>query len=302
MESLGRQIVPLRAGDYDANTWIQPSSNARALLAGTAPPSTVTSRFEVIYTGFTAPAKKAFQAAVDVWSTVLTSPVPIKISAAWNALGEGVLGQAGPEAILRDFTGAQKPNTWYPVALANKLAGSDLNTAAVDISAEFNADFTNWYFGTDGATPVGQYDLMSVVLHEIGHGLGFVGTGQVAGGQGSWGIQSRPLIWDQFIENGAGKNIIDTSLFPNPSPQLAAQLQGGALFFTGLQARSANGGVNVPTYAPNPFEGGSSYSHLDEATFPAGNPHSLMTPQLGRAEAIHKPGAVGRALLRDLGW
>jgi len=74
------------------------------------------------------------------------------------------------------------------------------------------------------------------------------------------------------------------------------------LFFNGAGARAANGGRNVPIFAPNPFDDGSSYSHQDEATFPAGNANSLMTPQLGRAEAIHSPGPIGMGILRDIGW
>ena len=44
--------------------------------------------------------------------------------------------------------------------------------------------------------------------------------------------------------------------------------------FTGPQATAANGGIAPRLYAPNPWEPGSSYSHLDDDTFPAGNPNS----------------------------
>lgn len=36
----------------------------------------------------------------------------------------------------------------------------------------FNSN-TNWYYGIDGNPPSTKYDLISTVLHEIGHGLGF---------------------------------------------------------------------------------------------------------------------------------
>ncbi|HLL48792.1 MAG TPA: hypothetical protein VK399_18970 [Longimicrobiaceae bacterium] len=302
MQRLEGRVKVLRAADYDAGTLLQAPPEALALIAGAAPPNAVTARFEVTYNGFSDEAKKAFQAAVDVWAVTLSTSVTIRVEATWTQLGPGILGQAGPTTVLRDFAGALRAGTWYPVALANKLAGKDQAPGQADISAEFNSGFDNWYFGTDGRTPVGKFDLMSVVLHEIGHGLGFVGSGDVSNGQGGWGWNGFPAIWDHFIQNGQGKKITDTASFPNPSPQLAAQLQGDDLFFNGAGARAANGGRNVPIFAPNPFDDGSSYSHQDEATFPAGNANSLMTPQLGRAEAIHSPGPIGMGILRDIGW
>ncbi|MCK7534680.1 MAG: hypothetical protein MZV63_28610 [Marinilabiliales bacterium] len=42
------------------------------------------------------------------------------------------------------------------------------------MNATFNKE-VKWYFGTDGNTPELLYDFVTVVLHEIGHGLGFTG-------------------------------------------------------------------------------------------------------------------------------
>ena len=43
-----------------------------------------------------------------------------------------------------------------------------------DIVANFNSSF-EWYLGTDGNAGT-SYDLMTVVLHELAHGLGFIGS------------------------------------------------------------------------------------------------------------------------------
>lgn len=113
----------------------------------------------------------AFQHAAAIWSARLDSNVPIRIRAQFVALGPGVLGSAGPVSVARNFPGALLPNTWYHIALANKLAGVDLNAANDDINANFSTNF-NFYLGLDnnhGALP----DLVTVLLHEFAHGLGF---------------------------------------------------------------------------------------------------------------------------------
>ncbi len=50
------------------------------------------------------------------------------------------------------------------------------------------------------------------------------------------------------------------------------------------------------------FQIGSSYVHLDENTYPAGDLNSLMTPTLGFAEVIHTPGPITLGTLTDMGW
>ncbi len=303
MQMISGPLAIIRAGGYSAETKVLAPPGAALLTAAAASAPQVTTRFDVNYQGFTDEAKQAFQAAVDVWSVTLTSSVPIRVDATFTPLGTGVLGQAGPENILRDFSGAPHASMWFPVSLANAISGSDLTPGSAHISASFNSNFPNWYFGIDGATPPDRYDLMSVVLHELGHGLGFIGSANVAGGQGSWGANTGlPFIYDRFIENTQRERILDTNLFPNPSDQLAGQLQSSRLFFNGSRARTANANRPVPIYAPIVWERGSSYSHMDEVTFPAGNPNSLMTPQIGMGEVIHSPGPIGLSMLQDMGW
>src|SRR5262249_28102061 len=142
--------------------------------------------------GFSAQAQNAFQAAVNIWQTEVQSNVTIVVNAQWtnlNSINPNILGQAGPSEIGFNFPGAPLSNTWYPVALANKLAGTDLDVATEDIDAQFNSGFANWYFGTDGHPGSNQIDFMSVVMHELGHGLGFLGSMNVTSAtDGNWGF------------------------------------------------------------------------------------------------------------------
>src|SRR5262249_22655467 len=140
----------------------------------------------VQYTGFTPQAQAAFQAAVDIWQTQVSSSVPMVVTAVFKDLGStGLLGQAGPTTSFANFSASASSNTWYPIPIVNKIALSDFNGTTEEIHAEFNSTRSDWYFGTDGNTPVNQIDFESVVLHELGHGLGFLGTGTVSAGLGT---------------------------------------------------------------------------------------------------------------------
>ncbi|MEA5464589.1 S8 family serine peptidase [Leptothoe sp. PORK10 BA2] len=294
-------LVPLLAGETNAFTRVAPSEEVQTALTNNSQTATI----NVTYNGFSREAQTAFQYAVDIWESLLVSDVPIEIEANWTGLDRGVLGSAGPNQFIRDFAGAVAAGTWHPIAIANKLAGQDLDPRKADISSNFNSDLGNWYFGTDGNTPAGQYDFVSVVLHELGHGLGFVGLMDfdAPSGLGSWGFDSGfPGIYDQFTVSGRGNSLLDPLLYPNPSPQLGLELTSNNIYFAGANAVDANNGFAPKLYAPRSWQGGSSYSHLDEDTYRTGNPNSLMTPQLGQAEAIHTPGAIGLGMLEDMGW
>lgn len=278
--------VPLLAGP-DAAT---PTVVSDDLAAQRATPAAVTARITVTYHGFSPAAKASFQRAVDIWATQVSSRVPITVDATYKPLGAGILGSAGPKNLWRNVPGAPSKDALYVDALANKFAGRQLS-AGPDIVANFSSSFSNWNFGA-GAAPKGKYDFETVVLHELGHGLGFLGAGRVSGSQGTVRYSGVPVAYDRFVTNGAGTRL---TTLPDPSAALKQQITGGALFFRG-------GGVSAKLYAPGTFQGGSSYSHLDEATYRAGNANSLMTPQLGSGETVHSEGPLTRAVFRALGW
>ena len=113
----------------------------------------------------------AFNYAASLWSARLDSSVPIRIRAQFTSLAAGVLGSAGPRVVANDFPNAPLPGTFYHIALANKLAGVDLDPAGDDINANFSTNF-NFYLGLDGNHGA-LNDLVTVLLHEFAHGLGF---------------------------------------------------------------------------------------------------------------------------------
>lgn len=261
---------------------------------------TATATFEVSYNGFSTEAQNTFQAAVDIWSQKITSPLVIRVQANWTPLDENVLGSARANKVWRGLSSDR--NTWYPDALMDLLAGYDVGEGDFDIVASFNSDYDRWYFGTDGNPPGTRTDLMSVVLHELCHGLGFSGSASVDDGIGSWGISGFPTIYDRSTEDGSQTPIIDTNIYANPSETLASVLEGGSVFWSGSNAVAVNAGTRPKLFAPSEWEPGSSYSHLDETTYPASDPNSLMTPYIGRGSAIHDPGPIALCIFEDMGW
>lgn len=156
----------------------------------------------------------AFQYAADLWASVLTSDVEIRIQASFVSLTcsatDGLLGSASPIQVVSDFTpGAQFSATWYPIALANKRAGRVLITGSDDMRAQFNSDVGKtgclegfgWYYGLDDKAGAAQIDLVKTLLHEFGHGLGFETFADLTSGQE---FKGQPDVFERRIFDTTG--------------------------------------------------------------------------------------------------
>jgi hypothetical protein len=151
----------------------------------------------------------AFTYAANVWGATLTSTIPIVINASMTALSctatSATLGSAGATSTFRNFANAPYTNTLYSYALANKLAGAYLGTLnAGQITASFNSNLglnanclpgRTWYLGLDGNHGT-DIDFIPVLIHEMGHGLGFQTFTNGQTGAQSGGV---PSIWDRFL-------------------------------------------------------------------------------------------------------
>ena len=257
--------------------------------------------FEVEYFNVPGAAQNVVSYATEIWSEVISSSIPIKISVTWKELGTGTLGSARPASRKANFDGAPIRNVWYPISLAEHLTEEELNDPnEYEIIISINQERV-WYFGMDGQVPEGVHDLLSVVLHEIGHGLGLSDTFDSEGGKGSWGYNGRANVYDHYIINAKEDQLIDTEIFQNNSTALNRQLTTGSLQYASRSAYLSN--EEFPEiYTPFEFNSGSSISHLDEETYPAGDTNSLMSPKLSREEAIHNTGPLVNAILADMGY
>ncbi len=259
--------------------------------------------------------QNVFLEAARIWGKELLSDVTIYVNASFTPLtcseNSGVLGSAEPNYIHSNFDNAPQADTWYVGALANSLSGQILAKNA-DIDARFNSNIDynddclngiNWYLGLDGKNNK-DMDLLTVVLHEMAHGLGFISLVDVADGSLRLGeVNGEEVryhdIWDHYLYGvrlGTWLNLTDEQRAYSATRDNNLVWQGENVT---LHASAYSEGVHelglFKMYAPNSVELGSSVSHFDKSV----TPNTLMEPEF--TEHTTDVGLAG-ALLEDIGW
>ncbi|MBM3743479.1 MAG: fibronectin type III domain-containing protein [Actinobacteria bacterium] len=253
------------------------------------------SEWKVNYKNFPENARLAVQQAIDIWSRNFESKVVITVDAVWETnKNNKVLGAARAGYYFNSFLGAPDEDLWYPSVLANVLAEKDLNPNQSEIILSINST-PNWYFGIDGRPTPNTYDLVSVVLHEVAHGLGFMSNAQYDRFMGTAFI-SQPTPFDAYVQLPDGKTFNN---FCSRSTDLGRAMIN-PLVWSGEFGISANNGVKPKLYTPAPFEEGSSIAHLDERTFDSRNPNTMMTPNMDQGEVFPGPGPIALAMIQDM--
>ncbi len=203
-----------------------------------------------------------YQFAMDMWGATVQSNVDVKIYASFEPLrcnaNSGVLGSAGPNWIDRDFPGAPLKGAWYSSALADSIAGTDLDpdpSDPADIASRFNSSLggtnpdnspcltgSGWYYGLDGHSPPGKIDFLDVVTHEIGHGLGFLGFIDVfSGSLANFDGTPRSDPFTHFAYDNVRHLRFDSKLMDN-NARLTAITTPGRTAFSGAHAVSEAAG------------------------------------------------------------
>jgi hypothetical protein len=258
------------------------------------------SNFEVTFHNFPEEAKQAFYYAVSIWGQLISSPVTIHIEARWETLEGNILAKGSPAIFYNNFSGAPLRNVYYPVALAEKLSGRDMNSGAPDIICRFNSKY-NWYFGTDGMTPSTHYDFVSSSLHEITHGLGFSGFLNEENGKGYYNNNNElPSVYDYFLFNNQDQQISDKSLFQSHSDELFKQITSENVKFCQASSTAQEQKMIDWIFAPPVWNDGTSIYHLKGYAY--GEENGLMSPFAVKGQAIHNPGEITLAILAELGW
>ena len=252
-----------------------------------------------------------FNAAADIWEAFLDSTVDIQVRAQFDpqtcTSTSAVLGSASTTTIHREHANAGFSGTWHHQALANKQAGADLSPNP-DLAATFNSNLDGrpdclggirFYLGLDNSQPSGTLNLLIVVLHEIGHGLGFADF--VNGTTGAW-FNGFPDVYSRFLFDRTTsllwRNMTD-------GQRAASAINNNNVLWDGESVRLASSGISVgrdastgrvEVYTPAPYDGGSSVAHWNTRVFP----NLLMEPFITAGLPLTLD--LTRQQMRDIGW
>lgn len=204
---------------------------------------------------------------------------------------------------------AQPTSNWEvdghicPIALAEAILSKDLNGDTVEDAGEFEKyeilmtlnSNAAWYEGTDAKPRSFTYDLVTVCMHEVYHGL-FMSGGNLGIARGEDGVSYVAYVlnkefsgrFESFMANQDGCSI--DGYIPTPA-HLGTALTGNNLWFAESGTRKAR------LHAPKPYVSGSSWYHLSEVEYGSGGDNNdLMTPVIGSSYAQHNAGPLVRAM------
>jgi len=218
-----------------------------------------------------------------LWGDQLSGSVQVTMSISFLDFGD-------PRVIGRSYSPSAYLNgsIYYPSGLRNQQVGYDISSSVTDIRLEFNTTF-DFYYGTDpSACPTLETDYITILLHEMCHGLGFYNS--IDSDTGGYKNGSYPLIYDTFLYyNGS----LLTSL---SASNRCSAIRSNALYWDGSNVKSANDGSRVKMYAPTTYLSGSSVSHWDTSV-------SFMTWMKYKYQfPWHTFNTRKLGLMKDLGW
>jgi len=245
----------------------------------------------------------ALQYAADAWGARLNGTVTVVIGASFDPLfgnaNTAILGSASPDTVhlsrsTLPVPGVPLNDVWYSAALFSQFRGVDANDSLQEerpeVEAQFNSSVDNqqvlgtidFYYGLDGSRGT-DVDFLSVALHEIAHGLGFLDLIDPSSGSlfdPPPGGDPLPDAYSRWLEDPtvAPKQLTQM----NDQQRKLAILNGPDLLWAGpnvkansaylTKARKTDGRVQM--YAPASYQAGSSVAHFDTNV----EPNELMEP------------------------
>ena len=156
-------------------------------------------------------------------------------------------------------------------------AGNPDGEGQVNFGRNWNSDL--------GGPAAGEFDLFSVVLHEISHAMGFASLFDPT--DGSSQITGTRSVFDSLIEDGAGNRLLTGTTFT-----------GNVSDFTSDDLFIDVGTGTLQLHAPSTFQQGSSLSHFDFG-LPGSN---VMVPGIAPAVSKREYSVNDLAVLSAIGW
>jgi hypothetical protein len=241
----------------------------------------------------------AVRYAAEIWGGLLDSNVDIRIEIR-SVAGCPAGGFSAIGGMARDFAGAPLPNTWYPIALANKLAGVDLCpeggscTAANDMNILLARE-CGWSLGLV-PTP-GSSNWVRVMLHEMAHGLGFTTSMNIFTGEKLMGLDD--IYMRNLEDHSTGK------LYPRmtDAERVAGNMNPDNLHWVGPSAVAASGILTDGAHPSGHVEMMAFYGAIVFGTSVYHFAGTLAPAQL-MGTSTFSMHDVGLALevMRDIGW
>ncbi|MDT5311798.1 MAG: hypothetical protein QOE74_818 [Mycobacterium sp.] len=236
-------------------------------------------------------ARNALQSAANSVASyfLVTSPVVIDYDVTGeNDPATSLLAAAGSDLVTNTA------GFWQTVVQNKLLSGVDSNGAAADGEIDWNWG-RSWALGDTVGSD--SFDFMSTAMHELLHSFGFL---SYVAQPGSNTNTAWPLF-ASFITAADGTRAIGADYAWNSALDPNLTGANGGLYFGGANAVAAYGGQLVPLYTPNPWESGSSMSHLDDTTFTGSN-QQLMNAKTDTGLGVRVLSPIELGLLEDIGY
>jgi hypothetical protein len=253
--------------------------------------------------------RRNVQVAADRWAAEFRSAHTVKITVRPDRSLPRGGGTFTVGALYKTIAGRK---VYEPGPLTRLRTGNNPGDVAGkgDIILSFNLQFTDQHYwldpspGSGAATPAGKTDWISIVLHELGHGLGIAGRRSFA--QANYGALP-PTLMSRF-----------DALTSFVGGQATLSGQPNRLLFNGATATKLYGSaVPLASYDFNAYLFSQNFYHLadyaDDPTSPSYWKTSCAAPSID-ADALMTScpvpvagshlviTAIDRAILQDLGY
>lgn len=260
--------------------------------------------------------------ALNYWSDVITtdSAEKVKVAFVWEDLGSGTLGGATDVWYWDPFTGITLSGAEATLrSRGNKSSFHNISSGETTafVSLASNANF---YYG-ESATEIksNQYDFQSVLVHEIGHIMGFNTFCREPG----WTLEMAVRYGarqESFLcvteldtllvtKNGSGDLVSvfessNSSVVPRyVNYQQVVEFSPGTEYYL-KTGEGENGELELSTlkvYNPAHYSSGSSMSHV-ESRSPGSDEEPQMSYAIANGKIRRELSSEELSLLRAMGW